>query len=107
MIFNFLKRKNPRATAAAAVQAIEEAILLGHVQEIDDALGRIEDDINFSEDMRYGLEALRYFRAYYGKDGTIEPTDPLQKQKAIVLETAWGSALLDMLKNEYQAIKQA
>jgi hypothetical protein len=97
MIFNFLKSKNS-APPLAAVQAIEDAILLGHVKEIDQALDLIKDNRRFSGDVRYGLEALRYFRAYYGKGGELEPTDPLQKQKAIVLETTWGSQLLDKLK---------
>lgn len=79
-------------------EAIEDAILLGHVEEIDAVLNVIEIDPNFPDELRHGLQALRYFRAHYGKDGTAEPTERLQKQKAALLEASWGSELLEMLK---------
>jgi hypothetical protein len=56
----------------------------------------------------YGLQALRHFRAHYGKGGIIEAANPLQRQKAIVLESSWGSELLDILKrNEKRLSKTA
>jgi hypothetical protein len=78
--------------------AIEDAILLGHVAEIDAVLNIVEIDPNFPDELRYGLQALRYFRAHYGKDGVSEPTEKLQKQKAALLEASWGAELLDLLK---------
>ena len=83
-------------------QAIEDAILFGHVKELDVILDKIEGEKDFPQELRYGLQALRYFRAHYGKDGVLEPTDNLQKQKALVMESAWGAELLDSLRNEHK-----
>jgi hypothetical protein len=92
----FNPNKNVIPTALA--QAIEDAIVLGHVEEIDAVLNVIEIDPNFPDELRYGLQALRYFRAHYGKDGVSEPTERIQKQKAALLEASWGAELLEMLK---------
>ena len=90
-------------------QSIEDAILLGHVKELDRVLDIVEGDKDFPEELRYGLQALRYFRAHYGKDGVMEPQEQLQKQKALVMESAWGAELLDKLRNEHKitALRQA
>jgi hypothetical protein len=95
---------NPQLT-----QAIEDAILFGHIREIDAVLDLIDQDKNFPEEMRYGLQALRYFRAHYGKQGDMEPKERLQKQKAMVMENAWGAELLDKLRREEKivALKKA
>ena len=85
-------------------QMIEDAILLGDVHEIDDALTVISMDDDVPKDLRYGLEALRHFRAHYGQGRDLEPQIPLQKQKAAVMEIAWGAELIDMLRNEGKII---
>jgi hypothetical protein len=79
-------------------RSIEDAILLGHVKEIDAVLNIVEIDPDFPDELRYGLQALRYFRAHYGKGGVAEPEEKLQRQKAALLEASWGAELLDMLK---------
>lgn len=78
--------------------AIEDAVLFGSTEELDDILELIEDDEDFSENLRHGLEALRYFRSYYGKDGALAPANVLKKQKIALMESAWGAELLDMLR---------
>jgi hypothetical protein len=94
--------------SATMAQAAEDAILFGHVRELDILLDRIEDDKDFPDELRYGLQALRYFRAYYGKDGVLEPEAWLQKQKIAVMESAWGSELLELLtQSEEVAAKRA
>jgi len=94
---------------ASLQQSIEDAILFGHVRELDAVLDLIEYDKDFPEELLYGLQALRHFRAHYGKDGIIEPEDKLQKQKAVVMENAWAAELLDSLRREHKiaAYKQA
>lgn len=82
------------------IQSIEDAILFGHVKELDAILDVVEGDRDFPNELLYGLQALRYFRAHYGKDGVQEPENPLQKQKVMVLESAWGAELLDKLRHE-------
>jgi hypothetical protein len=77
------------------------------VKELDDALSLINSGGLFSENLRYGLEALRYFRAYYGKDGELEPKEDIQKKKAVMMEQAWGSELLGMLDDEDTIAKRA
>jgi hypothetical protein len=78
--------------------AIEDAVLFGNTDELDDILDLIESDEGFPEHLRHGLEALRYFRTYYGKDGELTPNHPLKKQKIALMESAWGAELLDMLR---------
>jgi hypothetical protein len=78
-------------------RSIEDAILFGHIKELDAILDVVETDDDFPVELRYGLEALRYFREHYGKEGMIEPTERLQKQKVQVMESAWGAELLEML----------
>ena len=81
-------------------QSIEEAILFGHIKELDAILDIVGDDKTFSDELRYGLQALRYFRAHYGKDGVLEPKGHLQKQKVVVMESAWGAELLEKLRRD-------
>ena len=78
--------------------AIEDAVLFGSTEELDNILDLIEGDEDFPDNLRHGLEALRYFRSYYGKDGTLAPSHPLKKQKIALMESAWGAELLDMLR---------
>ncbi len=100
---------NQRGTTPTfLVHDIEDAILFGHIAELDAVLEAIEDDESFSEELRYGIESLRYFREYYGKDGPLSPPQWLQKQKIAVMESAWGSRLLELLRhNEIFVQKQA
>ena len=107
MQFKFWKKQDSES-AQGAEESVRDAILLGQVKEIDDALSLVNRTGRFSENLRYGLEALRYFRAYYGKDGELEPKEDLQKKKALLLESAWGSELLGMLDDgEEAALRQA
>lgn len=78
--------------------AIEDAVLFGNTEELDDILDLIEDDESFPDNLRHGLEALRYFRSYYSKDGELAPSHPLKKQKIALMESAWGAELLDLLR---------
>ena len=85
-------------------QSIEDAILFGHIKELDQILNNIENDKSFPEELRYGLQALRHFRDHYGKDGVLEPSELLQKQKSLVMESAWGAELLDKLRKEHKIV---
>ncbi len=78
--------------------AIEDAVLFGNAQELEQILELIEDDDHFPDNLRHGIEALRYFRSFYGKDGQLSPTHPLKKQKIALMESAWGAELLDLLR---------
>lgn len=79
------------------VLAVEDAVLFGNTEELDEILELIEDDEDFPDHLRHGLEALRYFRSHY-KDGELAPTHPLKKQKIALMESAWGAELLDLLR---------
>lgn len=83
---------------------IEDAILFGHISEIDAVLERVDGDDSFPEDLRYGLEALRHFRAHYAEAKARSASNPQETQSVEMearqirlIETAWGSELLDML----------
>jgi hypothetical protein len=71
---------------------------LGHVKEIDEVLSKVANDPGFPDSLRHDLEALRHFRAFYGKDGELQPTYWLKRQKVAVMEAAWGSHLLEELR---------
>ncbi len=100
----WLKSRDRNQLSPDLVQAIEDAVLLGDVAEIDDVLQQIHDDEDFPTEIRYALEALRHFRAYYGPGKDLEPREPLKKQKAAIMEIAWGAELLDTLRNENKIV---
>ncbi len=81
-------------------QSIEDAILFGNIKEIDGVLDLISEDPSFPKDIRYCLEALRYFRAHYGRGGVNEPTDEVEKQKIFLTETAWGAEVIEKLRRQ-------
>jgi hypothetical protein len=79
------------------IQAIEDAILFGNIQEIDGILDMVRDDEAFPADLRHGLEALMYFRMHYGKGGPREPANEADRQKAAQMESSWGRELIEMI----------
>jgi hypothetical protein len=85
--------------SSTVTQSIEDAIVFGHVRELDSVLDRLEGDMTFPDTLRYGLQALRYFRTHYGKGGMIAPQSLVQKQKIAVMESAWSATLLDMARH--------
>jgi len=90
----------PAGTAkisAPIVQAIEDAILLGNIQELDGVLDLVREDENFPEHLRNGLEALLYFRLHYGKGGDLELANDGHRQKLIQIESAWGRELIESI----------
>ncbi|MDE1900329.1 MAG: hypothetical protein KGI37_01645 [Alphaproteobacteria bacterium] len=83
--------------ASSLVHAIEDAVLLGNIGEIDGILDMVADDDRFPETLRYGLESLMYFRIYYGKGGALEPADDAGKQKTAQMESFWGRELIETI----------
>ncbi len=75
-------------------ESIEDAILFGHIREVDDMLKLLELDADFPTELRYGLESLRYFRSHYGKNGFVEPATRIGKQKVLLIENAWAQNFL-------------
>jgi hypothetical protein len=82
---------------SSLVQAIQDAVLLGGAKEIDALLESIKDDKNFPDTIRYGLEAMFYFRHYYGKDGELEPKNSEDKKRLFEMEALWGRELIESL----------
>ena len=79
------------------VQAIEDAVLFGNVQEIDGILEIVREDVNFPDNLRYALESLMYFRMHYGKGGPMEPKDESERQKNAQTEVWWGREVISMI----------
>ena len=79
------------------VQAIYDAILLGHVREIDAVLDLVREDDDFPQTLFYGLEALRYYRQFYGRGGELEPRDSEVKNRMLQLETLWGREMIESM----------
>ncbi len=86
----------PRISSQMA-QTIRDAILLGGADEIDDILDRLKDEQGFPDSLRSSLEAMLYFRRYYGHGGELEPVDPEEKRRMTEMEILWGRELLDSL----------
>ncbi|MDD3029343.1 MAG: hypothetical protein PHS57_03565 [Alphaproteobacteria bacterium] len=86
----------PKVSSSVA-QAIQEAILLGGDDEIEAVLESVKDDETFPVTLRYGLEALLYFRRYYGEGKELEPKDKEKKRKACDMESSWGRELIESL----------
>jgi hypothetical protein len=98
----------PDTIPPSFAQDIEDAILLGNVTELDSILTRIGDDEDFPKELRAGLEALRHFRAHYGKNGVRPPQNETEKKKTTLMETAWSAELLEMIRQKHpKAAKQA
>ena len=94
--------------SSSVVQAIQEAILLGSAKEVGGILDLVKDNEDFPENLRYGLEAIFYFRCYYGKGGELEPKSSEDKKRMLELEALWGRELIESLdyysqpgENEY------
>jgi hypothetical protein len=83
--------------SSSIVQAIEDAILLGHIREIDGVLELVKEDAKFPEELRYGLEALLYFRLHYGKGSDYAPQNEIDKQNMIRMEASWGRELIESI----------
>jgi len=79
------------------IHAIEDAVLFGNIREVDGVLDLVEEDDDFPQDLRYGLEALLYFRLHYGKGGSLEPHDETEKRKVLQMESFWGRELIDKI----------
>jgi hypothetical protein len=89
--------ENVPKISSSVARAIEEAILLGSSKEIGDVLTLIRDDDDFPETVRYGLEAMFYFRRYYGAGGELEPMKTEDKKKILEMEALWGRELIESL----------
>ncbi len=81
---------------SAIAHAIEEVVMFGKFEEIDAFLDSVADDVNFPEELRNGLESLRYFREHYGK---AVPLDRATKDKVAMMDTAWSMELLEMVRH--------
>jgi hypothetical protein len=79
------------------IQAVEDAILLGNVGDIAHILDLIGDLEDFPENLRYGLEALLYYRQYYGKGGLLEPCEEKERTNMMLMESSWGRELIEVI----------
>ncbi len=86
----------PKISAPLA-RMIEEAVLLGGSKEVGDILDLVKDDKDFPANVRYGLEAMFYFRRFYGFGGDLEPQNAEDKKKLFEMEALWGREIIDSL----------
>ncbi|MFA4993779.1 MAG: hypothetical protein WC521_00520 [Bdellovibrionales bacterium] len=86
----------PKVSSSMA-QTIQEAVLLGGAKEIGSILELVKDDESFPDTFRYALEALYYYRRYYGAGGDLEPKKIEDKKKVLEMEALWGRELIDSL----------
>jgi hypothetical protein len=101
-----MKMPNPPTQKSSSTLdlAIEDAVLFGNADELDEIIELIEGDEDFPDNLRHGIEALRYFRSFYGKDGELSSSHPLKKQKIALMESAWGAELLSLLRRSERSM---
>ena len=78
-------------------QQIEQTLLLGKLSDLDQLLARIED-IGLADTLRYGLEALRHFRAFYASDAIDLPND--KREQVIRYDADWTMTLIKQLHQD-------
>ncbi len=83
---------------ADAAQAIEDAVIFGRVMELDAVLENRRIRRALAPDLLYALEALRHFRAHYGKGCPLEPGNAAKKQEAVLVDNDWSAAVLKLLR---------
>jgi hypothetical protein len=83
--------------APPLIQAIEDAVLLGNVKELEGVMDLIKEQECFPENLRYGIEALLYFRLHYGKGGYLEAKSEEQRREIVLVESLWGAELIRMI----------
>ena len=76
-------------------RAIEETLLFGKIEELDALIERISGDVRVGDDLRYGLEGLRYFRAHY--DAEAPSLSEEDRQKVIRFDADWTMKLIQKL----------
>lgn len=87
----------PPRVSSLLMQEIQDAVLLGGATEIDAILDALEGDEDFPQTLRHDLEAMRYFRSFYGKGGELEPSRTDDKRRAADLESFWGREIIEGL----------
>ncbi|GEM_PF-2509428 len=75
--------------------SIQEALLFGKPEDLDSLLDRIGGDVRVPDDLRYGLESLRYFREHYGSD-TVNLSEE-ERQRVIRFDADWTMKLIQKL----------
>lgn len=89
-------KKEPKISSPI-IHAIHDAVLLGNIKEIDGVLDLVKEDEDFPQDLRYALEAMLYFRFYYGKGCELEPLIDEEKIRVFQLEAVWGRELIESI----------
>jgi len=86
---------------------IEDAILFGKIEEIDTLLEHITDHPHVTDELRYGLEGLKHFRAHYVP--AMDKFSDSAKKRISRFDNDWSMQLIDMLheEQEFQDIEGA
>lgn len=77
---------------------IEDAVLFGKIEEIEVLLDNITDHPHVSDELRYGLEGLKCFRAHYLP--AMDKFSDLAKQRITRFDNDWSMQLLDLMRDE-------
>jgi len=78
-------------------QFIEQTLLLGKLSDLDQLLAQI-DNFELSSSLRYRLEALRHFRAFYASDAIDLPTD--KREQVIRYDAEWTMEMIKQLNRD-------
>lgn len=83
----------------ALAHVIEETILFGGIPEIDELLERVADDVRVPDELRYGLESLRYFRAHYSDEkARLSNTS---RHSVIKMDADWTMKLIQQVHSRH------
>lgn len=81
-------------------QLIEQTLLLGKLSDLDQLLAQI-DNFELSRSLRYGLEALRHFRAFYASDVIDLPAD--KREQVIRYDADWTMEMIMSLHHDLRS----
>ena len=94
-----LSEQNP-----SLAHLIEDVILFGKREELDNLVDQLSDHPDITEELRYGLEGLKYFRAHY--NATSTQLSPAARQRVAQFDTSWSMQLIDLLRSGQATVAQ-
>ncbi len=83
---------------SACLNAMAEVLLLGRASDLDDMLLSADKLGLFSRGLRTGIEALRWFRAYYAERAAF--LGDKDRHMLARMDSDWTEHLLDLLRKE-------
>lgn len=80
-------------------QTIEDVVLFGKPVDLENMLDQMTEADQLPEDLRYGLESLRIFRAHYAAEAT--QLSEANRQKVIQYDADWTMQIIQKIHSQH------